>query len=90
MKEIKKSKSDIIKIVILTLVVIWILCFFVDYFRARQSKTPFFCFAKEIKKYDDGEVFSCTGLGYKMYRYDRASISTKVEFGPFFIKERTE
>lgn len=91
MKEnIKTRKGDIIKIVILSIVIIWIIVFFVDYFRARQSKNPIFCFHKVTKKYDDGEVFSCTGLGYKMYRYDRASISTKIEFGPFFIKERTE
>ncbi len=81
------KKSDIIKVAILAIVIIWIICFFVDYSRARQSKLPIFAVCETIE-YDDGHVKACTGLGYKMYKYDRTSISTKVEFGPFFIKEK--
>ncbi len=84
------KKADIIKVVVLALVLIWIICFFIDYFRARDAKDPFFCISKQTKTYDDGTVFSCTGLGYKMYRYNRASVSTQLEFGPFFMKERTK
>ena len=86
----KIKKGDIIKIVILALVIIWIIIFFIDYFRARQSKTPIFCLFEETKEYDDGTVYSCAGLGYKMYKYDRNSINASIEFGPFFIQERTE
>ena len=89
MKE-KVKKGDIIKIVVLALIIIWIIIFFIDYFRARQSKTPIFCLSEQTKEYDDGTVYSCTGLGYKMYKYDLASIDASIEFGPFFIKERTE
>ncbi len=89
MKEkFRANKSDII--VILSIVIIWIFCFFIDYFRARQSKKPLFCITQNTKTYDDGTVYSCTGMGYKMYKYERASIPTKLEFGPFFIKERTK
>ncbi len=86
----KVTKGDIIKVIVLALVIIWIIIFFIDYFRARQSKTPIFCISEETKEYDDGTVYSCTGLGYKMYKYDRSSINASIEFGPFFIKERTE
>ena len=86
----KVQKGDIIKVAILALVIIWIIIFFIDYFRARQSKNPIFCIAEETKEYEDGTVYSCTGLGYKMYKYDRNSIDASIEFGPFFIKERTE
>lgn len=86
----KVKVSDIIKVVILALIIIWIIIFFVDYFRARQSKTPLFCIFEETKTYDDGTVYSCTSLGYKMYKYDRDSVNATIEFGPFFIKERTE
>ena len=86
----KIKKGDIIKIVVLALIIIWILIFFIDYFRARQSKEPIFCLSEQTKEYEDGTVYSCTGLGYKMYKYDRASIDASVEFGPFFIQERTE
>ena len=91
MKEkFRANKSDIIKIVILSIVIIWIFCFFIDYFRARQSKKPLFCITQNTKTYDDGTVYSCTGMGYKMYKYERAIIPTKLEFVPFFIKERTK
>ena len=86
----KVTKGDIIKVIVLALVIIWIIIFFIDYFRARQSKTPIFFFFFETKEDDDGTVYSCTGLGYKMYKYDRSSINASIEFGPFFIKERTE
>lgn len=83
-------KRDIVKVAILSVIIIWIICFFIDYFRARQSKMPIFCIKEETKEYNDGSVYSCTGLGYKMYKYSRASIGTSLEFGPFFIKERTK
>ena len=86
----KVQKGDIIKIAVLAIIIIWIIIFFIDYFRARQSKTPIFCLHEETKEYDDGTVYVCTGLGYKMYKYDRSSIDASIEFRPFFIKERTE
>ena len=85
----KIRKGDIVKIVILAFIIVWIICFFIDYFRARQMKDPVFCINEVTKEYDDGNVYICTGLGYKMYRYNRSSIKTNLEFGPFFIKERT-
>lgn len=88
--KIKVKKGEVIKVVLLAIIIIWIIIFFIDYFRARQSKTPLFCISEETKEYDDGTVYSCTGLGYKMYKYDRSSVDATVEFGPFFIKERTE
>ena len=39
----KVKKSDIIKVIVLAIIIIWIIIFFIDYFRARQSKTPIFC-----------------------------------------------
>ena len=86
----KVKKGEVFKVVLLAIIIIWIIIFFIDYFIARQSKTPLFCISEETKEYDDGTVYSCTGLGYKMYKYDRSSVDATVEFGPFFIKERTE
>ena len=86
---IKERYIDIIKVVVLSVIIIWLLCFIIDYARARQNKWPLFCINEKVMKYDDGTVKSCTGLGYKMYRYERKSIPISVQFGPFFIKERT-
>lgn len=86
----KTKKKEIIKVIILSIVIIWIICFFIDYFRARQEKRPLFCINEVTKEYDDGSVYICTGVGYKMYHYKRSSIPLSVQFGPFFIKERTK
>jgi len=83
----KKIVVTTLKIMVIVLIVAWIAMIFVDYFKARSEKPMLFCIKEETKVYDDGTVYSCTGLGYKMYKYDRKSISA-VEFGPFFIKER--
>ncbi len=80
---------NVLKYVILGLVIAWIILFFIDYIRARQSKNLLFCIYENTNKYDDGTVYSCTGLGYKLYRYNRTSINRTIEFGPFFIKEKT-
>jgi len=90
MEFVKPKKGEIIKIAVLAVIIIWIICFFIDYFRARQLKMPIFCLSKTEQKYDDGKVTTCHGLGYKMYKYERTSIPISVQFGPFFIKERTK
>lgn len=82
------NKNEVIKLIVIAVIIIWIICFFIDYFRARQSKLPLFCIHKTVQKYEDGTTTTCTGLGYKMYKYDRASIPVSVQFGPFFIKEK--
>jgi len=84
----KKILATMVKGFFVTLVIAWIIIVFMDYFKVRDGKNPQFCIKEEIKRYDDGTVYSCLGIGYKVYRYDRKSISAS-EFGPFFIKERT-
>lgn len=76
-----------IKVLIILIIVAWISIIFVDYFKAKDDKAPKFCISEETKTYDDGTVYICTGIGYKVINYNRKSISA-VEFGPFFIKER--
>lgn len=83
-----KSKLIIaLKIAVLTLIFFWIVIVFADYFRVRQNKNPMFCIKEVINEYNDGSTYICTGLGYKMIRYNRKCLSAK-EFGPFLIKER--
>lgn len=89
MEKVRSRKSDIIKVIVLSIIIIWIICFFIDYFRARQSKNPVFCLTHSVTEYSDGTTYSCTGFGYKFYRYERTSIPISVQFGPFFIQERT-
>ena len=91
-KETKKKKSIIGKIfsfITTTIIFIWVAIAMIDFINVNQEKEPIFCIKKETIQYDDGTVELCTGPGYKVYKYQRKSIQG-VEFGPFWIKEKTE
>lgn len=73
-------------------IVFWI-CFVVialtwltDYFRIRDNKEPQFCISNKTHQFEDGTVKQCTGIGYKVYTYERESLDNGVEFVPFFVK----
>ena len=54
--------------------------------RVSDRKDPMFCLSKKTHTFEDGTVEQCTGLGYKVYEYNRASLDSGIQFGPFFIK----
>lgn len=88
----EKKTNIIIRIfnVILTIVVFGIVGMAViDFINVNQEKEPMFCVKKEVITHDDGTVAVCTGIGYKVYQYNRESIKGS-EFGPFWIEEKTK
>ena len=89
-KKTKKKKSTIGKIfdVVISIVVFGIMgIWFIDFFSVYNDKDPKFCLEIEIREYEDGSTTVCTGLGYKVYQYDRYSIEGS-EFGPVWMEER--
>ena len=84
MKKVKK----IIGLLLSIIVCAWIAVVVIDYYFAVNDKGLKFCIKEETKKYDDGTVYYCEGLGYKFYKYDRDGIKA-TQFGPFFIEEKT-
>lgn len=81
----KRIIENIIKIIFITMIIGWIVIIFIDWNRTTRGMNPKFCLKENIKTYKDGETYSCVGLGYKMFRYNRTC--SGVSFGPFFIKE---
>ena len=73
-------------------VVFWVLfailacVWIVDFFRVKAEKQPMFCISKETIEFEDGNVDKCVGLGYTVYEYNRESLDSGIQFGPFFIK----
>jgi hypothetical protein len=89
-KKVKKKKSVIGKIfdVVISVIVFGIMFVWIfDFFSVYNDKEPKFCLEREIREYEDGSTTVCTGLGYKVYQYDRYSIEGS-EFGPFWMEER--
>lgn len=83
----KKIIGGIFKFLVILLIIAWVYLIASDYFRVQKGKNPQYCIKETTKTYHDGTVYSCIGLGYKVFRYERKSISA-FEFGPFFIQER--
>lgn len=79
----------ILKILVILLVVVWVFIVVTDYMNTKNDKPLKFCLREDTHKYDDGETYECVGLGYKMFKYNRQSITAK-EFGPIFISERQD
>ena len=73
-------------------VVFWVLfailacVWIVDFFRVKAEKQPMFCISKETIEFEDGDVDKCVGLGYTVYEYNRESLDSGIQFGPFFMK----
>ena len=85
-EEDKKSIGRIIFdvvfwVVICVLAIVWL----TDFIKIQNDKEPVFCLAKKTHEFEDGTVEECTGLGYKIYDYNRDSIDAH-QFGPLFIK----
>lgn len=86
---VKEKIVKILNVLLLVVVIAWAGLVLFEYFNVRGKNEPKFCFWKqETKVYDDGNVESCIGLGYKVITYNRTSYRA-LEFGPFWISERT-
>ena len=80
--------GKIIRLIIYVVVVIWLVIVLFDYLRFTSQLDPKLCLKKETHEYNDGRVYECTGLGYKVFKYDRTSLKMS-QFGPmFFTKEK--
>lgn len=84
-KSIAKKIFDVVFwVVIIGLAIIWI----TDFVNVQNDKDPIFCISQKTHTFDDGTVEECVGLGYKVYDYNRTSLSSGRQFGPFFIGMR--
>ena len=88
MKDKKLLLNKIITIILWLLIALWITFCIIDFVKTENHKKPIFCINEKTIEYKDGIVYSCTGLGYKIYHYNRASF-TGIEYGPFWLKDRS-
>lgn len=94
-KEERKPKKKsvvfkIINIVLWLLLIVWMSLVLLDFVNIKNNKDPKYCwFNKRVTEYSDGSVTECSGIGYKVIKYERSSYNA-IEFGPFWIKDRTK
>lgn len=88
-KKPKKIISRIINIILWIILIVWAFLVISDYINVNKEKEPKFCwFNEKTTQYDDGTVTTCSGIGYKVIKYNRTSFKA-MEFGPFWIKDRS-
>lgn len=80
-----KRKRKIIEISILSIVVLYILLFIVDYVRYKNSIPPLITINKKTVEFSDGEVKEYYGLGWVYREYRRKAIG-KIELKSFLSK----
>lgn len=89
----KKKKSVLLRIFnifLWVLLLVWLLLVMLDFINIKSNKEPKYCWLNnKTTEYSDGTVTECSGLGYKVIKYNRASYNA-IEFGPFWIKDRTK
>ena len=83
----KKTLGILFKVLLVTIVVIWIGLILVEYFRYQDNEPMLVVLKEETISYDDGHVYVYWGLGYKSITYERTSLYGK-EFGHIFIPVR--
>ena len=93
-KKNKKDKDEksvfyyVKEFVLWFILIAWMVICLFDLYNVRMNKKPMFCITKHTETYKDGTVDSCTGPGYKVYRYKR-KCHNAVEFVPFFFGDKT-
>lgn len=96
MENEKTTKKENKKSIVATIfnVIFWVAFLIVsaiwvtDYYKVSNEEEPIFCLSNKTHTFDDGTVEECSGLGYKIYKYNRSSLGTGFQFGPFFVKMR--
>lgn len=83
----KKTLGIIFKVLLVSIVVIWVGLILIEYFRYQDNEPMLVVLKSETLSYDDGHVYVYYGLGYKTITYERTSLYGK-EFGHIFIKVR--
>jgi hypothetical protein len=88
-KKRKKLIFRILNILLWIILIIWAVMVVTDYININKEKDPKFCwFNEKTTEYEDGTVTECSGIGYKVIKYNRTSFKA-IEFGPFWIKDRS-
>ncbi len=83
----RKILSLVFKILLITIVVLWIGLIFVEAGRYKKDESMLVVLKEETLNYDDGHVYVYYGLGYKKIVYERLSINGK-QFGHIFTTVR--
>ena len=78
-----------LKIGFIVIIVLWLIIFVVDYFRARNNTKPLFCFYETNKIVKGNKYYKCVSLGYKYYEYIEPSQKT-YGFGAIFMGSNIE
>lgn len=85
--------SKLFSFIFTILVLAWITICLVDFFKVQDGHKPTFCLKNEsidvtVGGTKAGSIDKCTGLGYKVLRFDKLDkCNVKMIYGPFWLKD---
>ncbi len=79
--------KNVLNIFLWIVIICWAGVCLYDFYNVRHEKEARFCIKEETKEYNDGNVYVCTGPGYKVFKYKRLKYNA-IEFAPFWTKEK--
>lgn len=81
-----KKKIKILFIIIVTIVILGIIFFIVDYNRVKKQELPMFCIKSPAGVLLDGGTVEYFGLGYKVIDFNTLSGFDEIKIGTWFMK----
>lgn len=78
------KKKNKMKKVLLTILIIWVSIFIIDFISIKTIKRPIFMIRTSILK--DGGTKIYYGLGYKVIKYNTLNEDNRIDIGTWFIK----
>ena len=86
----KRSRTKrIVNITLWVILLTWMAICTIDFILVRTERDTIMTFINERIEYDDGYVLKRTGLGYRVYQYNRESYRG-IDFGPFWLANASE
>ncbi len=84
----KSTFQKVMNIILWIVLLAWMVIVLIDFYSVNREKDPMFCIKESTTQYEDGTVYTCLGVGYKVFKYERSCYGA-IEFGPFWSKDRS-
>jgi len=88
-KDKKTLTQRIINITLWVILLAWMAICTTDFILVQLEKKTIFTFSNQRIDYEDGHVLKRTGLGYRVFYYNRDSYKG-LDFGPFWLANASE
>lgn len=86
---IKNLLSKIFSSLFSIIIGLWLIICLFDFLQVQGRNKPIFCLKNETLLLSNGSIEKCTGLGYKVLKFDKLNnCDVKIIYGAFWIEDK--